>query len=216
MTKANGSLGGRIKQVLKLRGMTQAELARRVGTKQQTISYIVSEDAPATTSRYATKIATVLGVNPAWLTTGEGGPTDQTVAVQVEGVTVRAAQLPILHEDQVVPYLAKQPIQTKGQLMTDRASADHAFALEIEGESMAPVFRPGDRVVIDITVKPEPGDYVAAVLEQSVVTFRRYRARHPGFELIPENEDWETVTSNDNVRIVGVMVEHRSYRKQRS
>jgi SOS-response transcriptional repressor LexA len=216
MAKTSGTLGGRIKQMLKERGMTQAELARRVGTKQQTISYIVSEDAPATTSRYATKIAAILGVNPAWLTTGEGNPGDQTVAVQVEGVTVRAAQLPILHADQVVPYLSKKLNHFNGQLMTDRASADHAFALEIDGDSMAPAFRPGDRVVIDTKIKPEPGDYVAALLDDAVVTFRRYRARHPGFELIPENEDWETVGSGDSVRILGVMTEHRSYRKQRS
>ena len=64
-------LGTRVKRMLQEKGMTQAQLARLVGTKQQTISYICNQEHPATTSRYSTKIAEILGVNPAWLATGQ-------------------------------------------------------------------------------------------------------------------------------------------------
>jgi transcriptional regulator with XRE-family HTH domain len=67
------TLGSRIKQVLSEREMSQAELARLVGVKQQTISYICSHEGGAGTSRYAMKIADVLGVNPLWLQSGKGG-----------------------------------------------------------------------------------------------------------------------------------------------
>lgn len=61
---------------------------------------------------------------------------------------------------------------------------------------------------------PEPGDYVAALLQGAAVVFRRYRQRHPGYELVPENQDWETIQSDESVRVIGVMTEHRTYRKR--
>ena len=206
-------LGTRVKKMLKEKGMTQAQLARLVGTKQQTISYICNEEHPATTSRYSTKIAEILGVNPAWLATGQGTPYDPTVPIHVEGVTVRAAQVPLLTEDDVPAFLAGKHIAKGGVVITDRVHSPGAFALAIAGESMAPRFKHGDTVVIDPMIDPEPGDFVAAVLNSGVIAFRRYRSRHPGFELIPENHDWDTISSVDVEKIAGVMVEHRTYRR---
>lgn len=208
-------LGTRVKQMLKEKGMTQAQLARLVGTKQQTISYICNDDRPATTSRYSTKIAEILGVNPSWLATGQGSPYDQTVPIHVEGVSVRATQVPLLTSTEVPAFLSGSHKERGGAVVTDRVHSPGAFALEIEGDSMSPRFKDGDTVVIDPLIDPEPGDYVAAMLKAGVIAFRRYRARHPGFELIPENTDWDVIHSDDVTKIVGVMVEHRTYRKLR-
>jgi SOS-response transcriptional repressor LexA len=205
-------LGKRIKDVLREKGITQAELARLVGTKQQTISYIVSDQNPAQTSRYATKIAEVLGVNPSWLQTGDGDRHDPSVPIRVGNVVVRSVQVPILLSADVPLFLEGKPTSNQGLLMTDSASAGVSFALELAGNSMAPTFKEGDRVVIDTSLKPEPGDYVAA-MAGDVILFRRYRQRQSGFELVPENQDWETLSSNDDIRIVGVMTEHRRYRR---
>jgi len=213
MNQQGNRLGKRIKDLLRERGMTQAELARLVGTKQQTISYIVAEATPAQSSRYTHKIAEVLGVNPNWLQSGEGDRHTAIVPISVHGQQIRVHQVPVLTYDSVSIFLAGREIDPKGMLMTDRADGDRTFALEIEGDSMAPVFKAGDRVVINTTVRPEPGDYVAAQAD-GIVLFRRYRARHPGFELVPENEDWEVVSSQDGVDILGVMVEHRKYRNR--
>lgn len=207
------TLGERVKRVLHEKGMSQAELARLVGTKQQTISYIVSEDHPATTSRYSTKIAEVLGVNPAWLATGQGSPYDPTVPISIEGVTVRATQVPLVVQAEVPTYLARKDYTKKAILMTDRASQSKSFAIEIEGDSMAPRFRQGDVVIIDTSLKAEPGDYVCALLKSGPIAFRRYRARHPSYELVPENQDWDSIPSGDVRQIVGVMVEHRTFRR---
>jgi SOS-response transcriptional repressor LexA len=210
------NLGSRIKRMLKEKGMSQAELARLVGTKQQTISYIVSAEHPAETSRYSTKIAEVLGVNPAWLTTGQGSPHDPTVPVTVEGVIVRATLAPLLREADVPAYLQRENYENRGSVMTDRATLGKSFAIEIEGDSMAPRFKSGDVVVIDTSLKVEPGDYVCALLKAGPIAFRRYRSRHPSFELVPENADWDIILAGDVRQIVGVMCEHRSYRRQGS
>lgn len=207
-------LGERIRRMLREKDMTQAELARLAGIKQQTISYIVGGESAGQSSRYTTKIAEALGVNPVWLATGSGNPHDPTVPIRVDGVTVESIMVPILRPSEVAAFLGGQPPPTNRVLMSDTATAGASFALEIAGESMAPTFREGDRVVVDTSLKPEPGDYVAAIAGE-VVLFRRFRQRHPGFELVPENPDWETLASDESVRVIGVMTEHRTYRKVR-
>lgn len=209
-------LGSRIRQVLSEKGLSQAQLARLVGVKQQTISYICSPDSPASTSRYAPKIASVLGVNPTWLQSGVGGKYDLTVRIELEGVELRVNRVPLLNNNNVLAYLdGGQTPDSRVGLMTDATVSGKAFAVEIEGDSMRPLFRPGDRVVIDPSLRPEPGDFVLAHT-QGAITFRKYRARGESFELAPMNDDWPVISSDtSDVKVVGVMVEHRSYRNRK-
>jgi SOS-response transcriptional repressor LexA len=207
-------LGARIRRVLSEKNLTQSQLARLVGVKQQTISYICSPDSPATTSRYATKIAQVLGVNPAWLQSGEGDQFDPMVRIELEGVLLSVVRVPLLAPSDVVGFTESGENKNKRVMMTDSDVGSGSFAVEIEGESMAPAFKQGDRVVIDPTLAAEPGDFVAAHIG-GAVTFRKYRQREAGiYELVPLNSDWPTVNSKEaDIKFLGVMVEHRSYRK---
>lgn len=210
------ALGTRIRQVLEQKGISQAQLARLVGVKQQTISYICGTESPASTSRYATKIAQALGVNPAWLQSGEGDQHDPVVRIEMNGIEMSVRQVPLLSGSEAVAFVeGKEPKQGMS-LMTDASISAKAFAMEIEGESMAPTFKSGDRVVIDVGVMPEPGDYVAAQA-QGLLTFRKYRARGADlFELVPLNEDWPVLRSDScDIKILGVMAEHRSYRRKK-
>lgn len=211
------TLGARVRRVLSEKNLTQAQLARLVGVKQQTISYICATDSPASTSRYATKIAQVLGVNPSWLQSGEGGQYDPSVRIEVEGVELLVRRVPLV-ENRDVPALLRggEALTKRVGLMTDATAGPRAFAVEIEGDSMRPLFRPGDRVVVDPDIRPEPGDFVVAEV-QGAVTFRKYRAREdPEFELVPMNDDWPITKSDDeSVKVLGVMVEHRTYRKRK-
>ena len=210
-------LGARIRRVLAEKNLSQAQLARLVGVKQQTISYICATDSPASTSRYASKIAQVLGVNPTWLQSGEGGQYDPSVRIEVEGVELLVRRVPLVANKDVPELLQNGEASVKkAGLMTDADVGPRAFAVEIEGDSMRPLFRPGDRIVVDPDLKPEPGDFVVAQV-QGVVTFRKYRARdEDGFELAPMNDDWPiTKSDGESVKVLGVMVEHRSYRKRK-
>lgn len=211
------SLGSRIKQILIEKGMSQSELARLVGVKQQTISYICSPENPATTSRYATKIADALGVNPVWLQTGDGGQYSPVVRIEIDGVSVQLKRIPLLAIDEVLPFMNGTHSTRKGiEIMTDIEVSKETFSIEIEGDSMSPVFKPGDRIVIDPNIKPEPGDFVAATVGPAI-TFRKFRSRgFDSFELVPLNDDWPVVTSDSGgVRVIGVMAEHRSYRRHK-
>lgn len=107
-------------------------------------------------------------------------------------------------------------------IYTDQDVSRRAFALEIEGDSMLPEFRPGDRVIIDPDLSPNPGDFVAAKNGSEEATFKKYRPRGMDangdmiFELTPLNEDYPTLRSDLQVLfVIGVMVEHRKkYRRK--
>ena len=115
-----------------------------------------------------------------------------------------------------------QPGDVEDWLLTDLDLSGKAFALQIKGNSMRPDFSPGDRVIIDPDVQPQAGDLVVAKNGEEEATFKKYRVRgtdtkgNAVFELVPLNDDFETLRSDEQpIRIVGVMVEHRKYRKRR-
>lgn len=210
-------LGSRIRQALMTKGISQAELARRIGVKQQTISYLCAPDSPATTTRYATKIAQVLGVNPSWLQTGEGDPDNPVVHIVVEGVEVLFRRVPLFKDsDHMLKYLQGKPAKaTSVGIITNLHVSDKVFAVEVDDESMDPIFEPSDRVIFDPAIKAEPGDYVLAQIGD-IIALRKYRMKTGNvFELAPMNADWPTLVSNaEPITILGVMVEHRRYRKR--
>ena len=104
---------------------------------------------------------------------------------------------------------------------TDDKLSKWAFALDIEGMSMMPEFRPGDRVIIDPELSPNPGDFVVAKNGGNEATFKKYRPRgvdekgNEIFELVPLNEDFASMRSDTTqLQVIGVMTEHRKrYRR---
>lgn len=107
-------------------------------------------------------------------------------------------------------------------ILTDLDLSDDSFGLEIIGDSMEPEFREGDKIVIDPDVHPQPGDFVVATANGNAeATFKKYRLRgiddlgNEIIELVPLNPDYAPIISTKTpIRIVGVMMEHRSYRRR--
>lgn len=98
-------------------------------------------------------------------------------------------------------------------------AGENGFFLRVSGMSMEPKFSEGDLVLIDVRKRPHPGDFVAAVNGNGEATLKRYRelgelspSGNPHFELVPLNQDFPTLSSmKQDIRIIGVAVEHRSY-----
>lgn len=99
---------------------------------------------------------------------------------------------------------------------TDQKLSRWAFGLEVEGESMLPIFKPGDRLIVDPDLAPQPGDYVIARNGSDQATFKKYRPRGMDangemiFELVPLNDDYPTMRSDiEHLIVIGVVTEHR-------
>ena len=99
-------------------------------------------------------------------------------------------------------------------------SSPESFALTIRGNSMEPDFKEGDVVIIDPSIKPRPGSFVAAKNGREEATFKKYRPRsidvlgNEVFELVPLNEDYPTMRSSEQpIEIIGTMIEHRRFFK---
>lgn len=96
-------------------------------------------------------------------------------------------------------------------------ASEYSFYLRISGDSMLPRFKEGDLVLIDPTIAPTPGKFVAAINGDDEATFKQYKELgyrneygFPHFELVPLNPMFPTLsTVNQEIRVIGVAVEKR-------
>lgn len=199
--------------------LTQAQLSKQVGMAQGTLAEL---ERVGTGSSFTPAIADICGVNVNWLAYGRG---EMTPTTNVKAADLGAKRVPLISYVQAGTWTEASDPYTTGEgsemLQTDSDISRSAFALEIKGDSMLPEFRPGDRVIIDPDVEPQPGDFVVAKNGENEATFKKYRPRGASpegvtiFELVPLNEDYPTMRSDtQNIRIVGTMVEHRKYRRR--
>lgn len=214
----------RLKLALRQSGYTTQMLADALGISYQAAKKALDGKTKAFTASNNQKAANLLGVSAEWLATGESGQfvLDKS---NVSTAQIGTKQIPLLSYVSAGHWTgavdAFQPNDAHDWLVTDLELSDGAFALEIKGDSMLPEFRPGDRVIIDPDITPQPGDFVVAKNCDDEAMFKKYRPRGMDasgniiFELVPLNDDYPTMRSDAApIRIVGTMVEHRKYRRR--
>lgn len=105
-------------------------------------------------------------------------------------------------------------------VFVDEDTPDDCFAVTVEGNSMLPLFKSGDIIIVNPTLTPQPGDFVIAsregLIDEPETTFKKYRPRgydeHGNivFELAPLNDDFPTYSSATTpFTVTGVVIEHR-------
>ncbi|MGL6529360.1 helix-turn-helix domain-containing protein [Aeromonas hydrophila] len=145
---------------------------------------------------------------------------------------VEPAEIPVGRRVPILSYvqaghwreMCEQASGFDGNVEYVSASIDigpRGFGLWLRGNSMTPFFNEGDLVIIDPDEQPRPGDYVVAKNGSEEATFKKYRPRgidengQEVFELVPLNDDFPTMHSDrQHIEIIGVMVEHRMFRKR--
>ena len=85
------TLAERLAALMTDKGLSQAELARMTGLKQPSIFKIVS--GQTLNPKNILEIATVLGVNPHWLKTGEGSPDSDVLTFTAESTKEHALRV---------------------------------------------------------------------------------------------------------------------------
>ncbi|RIQ74991.1 helix-turn-helix domain-containing protein [Bordetella avium] len=221
------TLQERIREAALAARISQSELARRLGLTRGAVSFWFTGVTKELTGENLLSAAQVLGVNPAWLGTGKGprlpdsAPLSPTFDKNVARASVGSRRVPLINYVQA-GELTEIGAAFSGEaleyLLTDMELSDHAFALEIAGLSMSPDFKPGDRIIVDQEVCPQPGDFVVARNGGFEATFKKYRPRgmdengNDLFELVPLNDDYPTLYSKrEQLIIIGTMMEHRRY-----
>lgn len=216
--RITASVGNQIRVRRKALKMTLEELALQVDGDTGGLSRL-ERGKQGFSNEKLQKIAVALGCSVADLYAGAEGVTN------VGPAPLGSRRIPLISQVQaghmteaVDPYASGD---ADDWLITDLDLSSNAFALEIKGDSMLPEFSPGDRVIIDPAVKPDPGNYVVAKNGENEATFKKYRPRGINergehvFELVPLNDDYPSMRSDiSHIQIIGTMVEHRRYRKR--
>ncbi|MFQ1711358.1 LexA family protein [Aeromonas veronii] len=224
----------RIKQTRKRLGYSQEILGSRVGVSRVSISqWERGENTP--NGRYLNELAAALGVTVDWLLTGSGDTPQLPAEHPIPGYhNVEPAVIPQGKRIPVISYvqagnwreMCEQATTFDGNVEYVTASVDIGpcgFGLWLRGDSMLPQFKEGDLIIVDPDEAPQPGDYVVAKNGSNEATFKKYRPRgidengQEVFELVPLNDDYPTMHSDrQHIQIIGVMVEHRIFRKRQT
>lgn len=218
------NLPERLAEAFRLSGKSRTQLAAAIGVSTSAISQWLSGSVKSLKGSTAAKIEAATGVRAAWIVEGTG-PKMVGDAPNVTPAALGVRRIPLIDYVQAGNWTCPADPFAAGDaaewLMTDLDLAECAFALEIKGDSMLPEFRPGDRVIIDPEVQPQPGDFVVAKNGEGEATFKKYRPRGANergqviFELVPLNEDYPSMRSDiQPIHIVGTMIEHRKYRRR--
>ncbi|MGZ3184385.1 MAG: helix-turn-helix domain-containing protein [Telluria sp.] len=228
------NVGKNIRELRKGRKMTLNQLATEIGSDVGNLSR-VERGLQGYSEQVISKIAHALKVPVAALFAEK---VDSEVLFTLHDVYEVYEASPRKFDENVIPALAgSRPIPIisavqAGQLRdmevpyapgdgfaveyTNQKLSRWAFGLEVEGLSMTPMFQPGDRIIVDPELSPNPGDFVVARNGSNQATFKKYRPRGTDvngemiFELVPLNDDYPTMRSDiDHLIVIGVVTEHR-------
>lgn len=229
------SPGQRIKEARLAIGLSQHALAKAISqfgdgrsVSRTTITQWETGSTRGIEAANLLKAAKALDVTPEWLQFGTGHM--KPPRLNLDGllpITCNAKSVPLLQQASAGNY--REAMEHHAELTfvgidhaLAKVTSPHAFALEVKGNSMAPLFKPGDIVIIDPDVKPKPGEFIVARLQKNnTIVLRKYRlldkeiATTDQFELSALNEDWPTIVVDDNNpgEIIGTLIEHRCQRR---
>ena len=214
----------RIRELRKKHGLTQQKLGELIGVKKSSISQWENDEHSPSGDNLAL-LSKVFGVSAHWLTTGKGSPELSNVE---PAVIPQGNRVPILSYVQAGNWreMCEQATAFDGNVEYVSAGGEigpYGFGVWLRGDSMVPLFKEGDLIIVDPDESPQPGDYVVAKNGSDEATFKKYRPRgidengQEVFELVPLNDDYPIMHSDrQHIEIIGVMVEHRSYRKRQT
>jgi len=226
------SLKERMEEFSQVTGWDVGRIAKEAGVSSSAVSQWLGKGSKEIHSigiKPATNLEKMTGFSALWLSKGilpkmvkDAKAFDRNVSQAIVGLRafpvisyIQAGRLREISD----PYAPGEGFAVE---YGDDEASKWSFFLEIDGDSMLPEFKPGDRILIDPDVAPRPGDFVAAKNSKDEATFKKYRVRGQSetgetlFDLVPLNEDFETLQSDKtHLTIIGTMVEHRrKYRRK--
>ncbi|WP_336778755.1 S24 family peptidase [Pantoea sp. USHLN256] len=208
------SSGERIRARRKALQLTQQALAKSIGVSHVAVSQWEKEET-VPRGENLLRLAQWLQCTAAWIIDGDG----EVFSAAPSAVPV--ATVPLISLTQAAAWLSEQRLLLQQQatrfLYSESTLSDGALAITVEDQSMQPDYRPGDSLIFDPNVPPQPGDVVLA-LANGVALVRIYRQQAQQsagqhFVLRPLNDDFPQLHSADaGLQIIGTLMELRRYR----
>ncbi|HAU5562403.1 TPA: helix-turn-helix domain-containing protein [Serratia fonticola] len=208
------SVGERIRSRRKILKLTQQGVASGIGVSHVAVSQW-EKDETLPRGENLLRLAELLQCTAAWIIDGEGEvfTTPSTVS--------DVSALPLITLTQAAAWMQEQRLLIRQQatrfLYSDSKLSESALAITLDDAAMQPDYRPGDTLIFDPTVAPQPGDVVLAHINGEVLVriYRLMTEQHDEqiFSLRPLNEDFPVQTSSEKkIELIGTMMEMRRYR----
>lgn len=194
------TLGDRIRILRSGRALTQQAVAEALGVSRSAVAMWEKDEREPDLETLA-QLAKLLGVPLTALVERREAPLPQNLR------PVRARRIPLLGTIAAgEPIFAEEEHETYVDV---DGSARADFALEVQGESMEPVYKDGDVVYIRRQDDVLDGQVAAVVVDDSA-TLKRVYHLPVGVQLMPLNPAFApmlfTPENSDSVRILGLAV----------
>lgn len=195
----------RLAQAMKHAGYTQGRLAKDVGMAQSSIHKLLND---ANGSRKSVEIASVLGVRPEWLSTGEGemaaiGTSEPTALYQVKPslngiyrvdvLDVKASAGPgtLVTSDFIETIRAIEYTTEQARALFGNRPATHVKVITVNGDSMEGTISPGDQIFVDTGVTYFDGDGVYVFVFGKTLHVKRLQMQRDRLAVISDNPIYE-------------------------
>ncbi|HDR1113280.1 TPA: helix-turn-helix transcriptional regulator [Pasteurella multocida] len=159
-------LSARLLSLMEEKGISQAELARRIGIKQPSVYKILSGETRNPTK--ILEIATALGVDAHWLKTGEGSRDTSLIVsepnaehkVKVDHLSVSAIAGYNGFSNADYPDIIRSIYFSETGLLEiiGRRSSEGIYLINIPTDSMAPTINKGDVGFVDVKINSYVGE----------------------------------------------------------
>jgi SOS-response transcriptional repressor LexA len=174
---------------------SQAAVAEKAGVSQTTVSRLLrgEVDPQSETQR---RVAAALGINIAPLL-DEAGRAAESFGDRIAREPIkRPTGVPLVSWVQAGAFAESidtfQPGDAEVWLICPRKCGPNTFALQVDGNSMEPVYQDGEFIFVDPEVEPTNGtDVVVRLEDTNEVTFKRFVIENGQNFLMPLNPKWQ-------------------------
>lgn len=197
------TLGNTLKSLRKRHGLTQEDLAKRLGTANSTIS-MYERDARVPDLDTMRVLAEIFSVDMNYLSGQSSPPSKRGIKIPVFG-SVAAG----------IPIEAITDIEDYEEISEDLAATGEFVALKIKGDSMEPTLLAGDIVIVRIQDTIENGEIAIVLVNGDEATCKKIKKTPEGVMLISLNASYDPMFYTNAeieslpVRIFGKVVEMR-------
>ncbi len=204
-TENRGSIGDRVRQARKSAGLSQADLAKRIGVSQPAIA--TWESGVHDPRRVVmAKLADALSISHEWLTAGSRSRSEADPQPAAAYLRRPIRHVPVISFDSAATFADEpnaDPHQVAEDYISVTASASLLFALFVDDAAVDLAFPKGTLVVIDYGDRwPADGNFCLAAVDGAPIV-RRLRRDPSCLEASSMGGTFPSIEIDESVEIIG-------------